>query len=149
MFMKIKGKKIRRKAEVISWNGHSQTSFLPSLTLSFLSFFLFCQTLVESRWLICRVNLIFSEKNVACNGSPTKTYLTAQGTLLNVMWQPGWEGLWGRRDTRMYMAESLHCSPETITTLLNSYTPKQNVFGVKRKFCVYVCIIFCVCVYIY
>ena len=24
------------------------------------------------------------------------------------------------------MAESLHCSPETIITLLISYTPKQN-----------------------
>ena len=140
---------------MISWNGHSKTSFLPSLTLSFLSFFLFCQTLVESPWLICRVNLIFSEKNVACNGSPTKTYLTAQGSLLNVMWQPGWEGLWGRRDTRMYMAESLHCSPETITTLLNSYTPKQNVFGVKKIklkkenfVCMYVLYFVCVCVYI-
>ena len=106
MFMKIKGKKIRRKAEVISWNGHSQTSFLPSLTLSFLSFFLFCQTLVESPWLICRVNLIFSEKNVACNGSPTKTYLTAQGTLLNVMWQPGWEGNLGRMGTCICISQS-------------------------------------------
>ena len=23
---------------------------------------------------------------------PTRTYCIAQGTLLNVMWQPGWEG---------------------------------------------------------
>ena len=40
------------------------------------------------------------------------------GTLLNVMCQPGWEG--GLRETGyMYMmAESLHCSPETTTTLL-------------------------------
>ena len=30
------------------------------------------------------------------------------------------------------MAESLHCSPETITTLLIAYTPMQNVFGVKK-----------------
>ena len=29
------------------------------------------------------------------------------------------------------MAESLHCSPETIT-LLTGYTPVQNVFGVKK-----------------
>ena len=26
--------------------------------------------------------------------------------------------VWGRRDTCICMAESLHCSPETITTLL-------------------------------
>ena len=26
------------------------------------------------------------------NGSPTRTYCRAQGTLLSVMWQPGWEG---------------------------------------------------------
>ena len=39
MFMKIKGKKIRRKAEVISWNGHSQPSFLPALSPFFLSSF--------------------------------------------------------------------------------------------------------------
>ena len=48
----------------------------------------------------------------------------AQGTLVNVMWQPGWEGSLGEMDT--CMAESLHCSPETITTLLISYTPIQN-----------------------
>ena len=29
--------------------------------------------------------------------------------------------LWGRMDTCIYMAESLHCSPETITSLLISY----------------------------
>ena len=29
-------------------------------------------------------------------------------------------------------AESLHCSPETITTLLIGYTPIENVFGVKK-----------------
>ena len=30
------------------------------------------------------------------------------------------------------MAEFLRCSPETITTLLISHTPIQNVFGVKK-----------------
>ena len=30
------------------------------------------------------------------------------------------------------MAESLHCSPETTTTLLICYTPIQNVFGFKK-----------------
>ena len=38
-------------------------------------------------------------------------------------------GIWGRMDTGICMAESLPCSPETITTLLISSTPikkKQN-----------------------
>ena len=28
-----------------------------------------------------------------------------------------WEGSWGRMDTLIYMAESLHCSPKIITSL--------------------------------
>ena len=58
-------------------------------------------------------------------------------------------------DTRIWMAESFHWSPETITTLLNSYTPIQNGFGVKKIkkkkkiLCVCIYYIFCVCVYIY
>ena len=36
-------------------------------------------------------------------------------------------------DTCIYMAESLHCSPETVTTLLIGYIPMQNVFGVILK----------------
>ena len=35
-------------------------------------------------------------------------------------------GVWGRMDTCICMAESLCCSPETITTLLISYAPIQN-----------------------
>ena len=31
--------------------------------------------------------------------------------------------VWGRMDTCIYMAEYFHGSPETITTLLISYTP--------------------------
>ena len=34
--------------------------------------------------------------------------------------------VWGRMDTYICMAESLHSSPETITTLLSGYTPIQN-----------------------
>ena len=37
-------------------------------------------------------------------------------------------GVWGS----MCMAESLHCSPETITTLLIGYISMQNVLGVKK-----------------
>ena len=39
------------------------------------------------------------------------------------------EGL-GRMNISICMAESLHCSPETITALLIVYTPIQNVFDV-------------------
>ena len=35
-------------------------------------------------------------------------------------------GIWGRMDTCIGMAESLHCSPEIITTLLIGYAPVQN-----------------------
>ena len=48
------------------------------------------------------------------------TYCTAQGTLLSVMWKPGWEGVWGRMDTCICMAESLYSPPETSTALLIS-----------------------------
>ena len=64
------------------------------------------------------------------------------------MWQPGWEGIWGRGFAGewiyiyiyiyvcvcvcvciyicIYMAESLHCSSETIKTLVIGYIPIQN-----------------------
>ena len=35
-------------------------------------------------------------------------------------------GVWGRMDTCICMTKSLHCSPETITTLLIGYTPIQK-----------------------
>jgi len=35
-------------------------------------------------------------------------------------------GFWGKMDTCICMAESLHCSPETITILLISYTTIEN-----------------------
>ena len=34
-------------------------------------------------------------------------------------------GVWGRMDTCKFMAESLCCSLETVTTLLIGYTPIQ------------------------
>ena len=34
--------------------------------------------------------------------------------------------VWGRMDACIYITESLHCSPETITTLLISYTSIEN-----------------------
>ena len=47
---------------------------------------------------------------------------TAQGTLLSVPWQPGWEEVRRRMGTCVCMAESLRCPPETITALLIVYT---------------------------
>lgn len=35
------------------------------------------------------------------------------------------KGVWGKMDTCMCTAESLHCSPETITILLIGYIPIQ------------------------
>ena len=52
----------------------------------------------------------------------TKTYCIAHRTLLNIMWQPGWEGFCGRMDTCICMTESLCSSPETTTTLLIGYS---------------------------
>ena len=40
--------------------------------------------------------------------------------------------VWGRMDTGICMAESLPCSPETITTLLIGSTPIQNKKFKKR-----------------
>ena len=56
--------------------------------------------------------------------------LYSTGVLLSVMWWPGWEGSLGENGdiyiyTHMYiyMAESLFCPLETITTLLIGYSP--------------------------
>ena len=43
------------------------------------------------------------------------------------------EDLGERMDTCTCMAESLHGSAETITTLLTGYTPIENDFGVKKN----------------
>ena len=53
-------------------------------------------------------------------------YCKVHGTLLNVIWQPGWEGVWQRMDTYICMTESFHFLPETTTILLIGYTPVQN-----------------------
>ena len=41
-------------------------------------------------------------------------------------------GLGGRANACTCIAESPHCPPETTTSLLISYIPMQNVFGVKK-----------------
>ena len=56
------------------------------------------------------------------------TNCRAQGTLPTVVWQPGWQGSLGEnRYTCIHVAESLGYAPETITTLLIGYTPKQKL----------------------
>ena len=49
------------------------------------------------------------------------------------MLQPGWEESLGKIVASICMAESLPCSPETITTLLISYTPIQHKKFKKRN----------------
>ena len=56
----------------------------------------------------------------------SKDHCIAHETSLNVMWQPGWEEIWERMDACICMAEFLHCSSETITTLLIGYTLLHN-----------------------
>ena len=46
------------------------------------------------------------------------------------MCQPGWEWDLGRMDTCIPMAETLHCSPETITTLAES---QYKMISVLKK----------------
>ena len=50
----------------------------------------------------------------------------AHGPLFNMCASPDGRGVWGRKDACVCKAESLHCSPETTTTLLTGYTPTQN-----------------------
>ena len=63
-----------------------------------------------------------------------KIYCTAQGILLNVIWQPGWEGsLEEKGYIYICMAEFLCCLLETTTTLLIGYTPiKSKKFKKKN-----------------
>ena len=71
-------------------------------------------TLLYFKW-ITNKNLLYSTWNSA------QCYVAA--------WMGGGLG----QNGYMCMAESLHCSSKTITTLLTGYTPVQNVFGVKNK----------------
>ena len=48
------------------------------------------------------------------------------GTLLNVMCQP-----WGRMDTCICMAESLHSSPETTSNIVNWLIPQYKIKSSK------------------
>ena len=57
-----------------------------------------------------------------------KNHYIEHRTLLNIMWQPGWEESWWESG---YLAEYLHCSPGAITILLIDYTPIQSKMFLK------------------
>ena len=56
----------------------------------------------------------------------SKDLLDSTGTLLNVTWQPGWEGSLGENGYVFMYGWVPSCLPETITTLIISYTPIQS-----------------------
>ena len=63
----------------------------------------------------------------------------AHGTLLNVASSLGGRGVWGRMDTCICMAETLHCSPETTSTLFIGIPQYKNVFAIKKKIAYLIC----------
>ena len=73
-------------------------------------------TLLHLKW-ITNKNLLYSTWNSA------QCYVPAR------MGESG-----GRTDACICMAESLHCLPETIITLLIGITLIRNIFGVKKNF---------------
>ena len=74
-------------------------------------------TLLYLKW-VTNQNLLYSTQNSA------QCYVP--------VWMDG--RYWRRVDICIYIAEeSLHCSLETIATLLISYTSIQNAFGVKKN----------------
>ena len=90
---------------------------------------------LSGMWVPGHLPLTFPHKPMICLKSLAQylKWITnkdplAQGSRLNAMWQPGWEGMgvWGRMDTCICIAESFCCLPETMTTLLIVYTQIQN-----------------------
>ena len=61
------------------------------------------------------------------NRSPTRSHCIAYETILMLCGSLDGRGVWGTMDTCNVYNWVLHCSPETITTLLICYTPiKKN-----------------------
>ena len=72
----------------------------------------------------------------------SKDLLSSTGTLLSVMWLPGWEGNLGEMDSFVCSAESLQWSPETITTLsvyqlYPQYKTNKNKPKTKQSFALF------------
>ena len=61
----------------------------------------------------------------------SKALLVAHESMLSAMRQPGWEGVCGRMETCIWMAQILRCSSETITTLLISYILIEKLKKIK------------------
>ena len=57
---------------------------------------------------------------------PTKSYCICRELCSVLCGSMDGRRIWGRMDTCVCMAESLCCPPETLTTLLNGYTPISN-----------------------
>ena len=66
------------------------------------------------------------------------SYCIAQATLLNIRWQPGWEGCLWDKDTCICMTESFTVHLK-LRILLISYTPKKlkvkknQFWGCRRR----------------
>ena len=60
-------------------------------------------------------------KVCSCNSFLLKVYVELYSMLCG-----SWDGSLGRTDTCICLTESLHCSPESITTLLIGYTSIQK-----------------------
>ena len=69
------------------------------------------------------------------------TYYIAQGTLLNVMWQPGWEGSW-RENGYIYMYDWVPSlfSWNYLNCLLS--IPQHKIKSLKIHIYIYICIYF-------
>ena len=86
-----------------------------SFSVTFVDFVSSCRSLNDGR---CQTySLLISCSAMIINIILTRIYFTAQGTLLNAMRQPEWEGIWGKMDACICMAESLCGLPGAITTL--------------------------------
>ena len=53
--------------------------------------------------------------------------------VVDIMWQPGWEGILGENGYMHMYGWVLSCSPETVATLLIGFTPIQNKKSIKNK----------------
>ena len=67
------------------------------------------------------------------DGSSSASFLGCPSTHKKLKLSLDGSGVWWRMDPCICVAESLHCSSETITTSLISYTPMQNDFGIKEN----------------
>ena len=60
---------------------------------------------IQRKWIEKKRIMQFIKRNL--NGKPTGSYCMVQETLLNVMWQPGWERSLGENGVHLKL--SRHC----------------------------------------